>query len=366
MADFSKDKLISSMLQPKRGGGPNGPIIQEIGAVNGDDGKKDTDTDAVIELNDAGEFELSSPKKQAAAEQRAAAPAPAPAAVPEPEGPSLFDEMMAAQAAAKKEKEKVAAKATNKSFGTGFKKGFFGGGSGGTKTKATTGTSTKKKESEIINVKAAPGGAKKSVSHSLNNISKEVNEAMAESTNPAVKELQKGEWMTPDLMQIFATNPIISRGLRNPRCQKAMEMMQKDPEGAKKQFLGDTEVDEFMKEFGRVMGAHFDKLGDKQEQSQASNLGPLADAAIKREQERAAKTKSNPGIQPYDEKAAAEEKKVKDIVNNPELAQLLMDPKMQGILQDCGNPKKFQEHMKNPETARKIKLLFDAGLVKSE
>lgn len=366
MADFSKDKLISSLLQPNSGGSKTGrPIIEEIGTEGGTAGRSEKEEE-IIELNDAGEFEVSSPKKQTASQESANAPAPTPAAVPEPEGPSLFDEMMAAQAAAKKEKEKVNAKAKNKSFGAGFKKGFLGSGSGAKKKATTTTSTTNNKGPDVINVKAAAGGSKKSVSQSLNNISKEVNEAMEESTHPAVKELQKGEWMTPDLMQIFASNPIISRGLRNPRCQKALEMMQKDPEQAKKLFLGDTEVDEFMKEFGKVMGDHFDKLGEEQEQKSASNLGPLADAALKREQERIEKTKSNPGIQPYDEKTAAEEKKVKDIVNNPELAQLLMDPKMQGILQECGNPRKFQEHMKNPDTARKIKLLFDAGLVKSE
>lgn len=366
MTDFSsKDKLLASLLQPKSAATKGGSLIQEIGepAVVKED---------VIELNEAGEFEVASPKNEKGFVPAVEEVVPPPAPAPEPDGPSLFEEMMAAQAAAKKEKEKATAKTNNTSFGTGFKKGFFGGGgsSGGAKKKtsmtSSSGRAKAKIDADVIDVKASATKGKKAGSESLNNISKEVNEAMEESTNPAVKELQKGEWMTPDLMQTFAANPIIARGLRNPKCQKAMELMQKSPEQAKKQFLGDTEVDEFIKEFGKVMGTHFDKLGDEQEKKAASNLGPLADAALQREQERIKNAKANPGIQPYDAKAAAEEKKVKDIVNNPELAQLLMDPKMQTILQECGNPTKFQEHMKNPDTARKIKLLFDSGLVKTE
>ena len=36
---------------------------------------------------------------------------------------------------------------------------------------------------------------------------------------------------------------------------------------------------------------------------------------------------------------------------------------MQKILQECGDPVKFQRHMSNPDTARKIDMLFKAGLV---
>jgi hypothetical protein len=358
MADFTTDKLISSMLQPQ-GGRKGGPIIEEIGA----------DKEEIIELNGDGEFELDSNQKQVAPKIEEVAPK----AVPEPEGPSLFDEMMAAQAAAKKEKEKQTTKATTKSFGTGFKKGFFGSSSS-SKSSGCKQAAKKPAADDVINVtakKSAGGIGKKQTSESLNNLSNEVRSAMEESTNPAVKELQKGEWMTPDLMQQFAGNPIISRGLRNPKCQKAMELMQSNPEQAKKQFLGDEEVDMFMREFGKVMGAHFDRLGSKQEeQAAASELGPLADAAIKREHERMEKEKkkktANVGIQEYDKKAAEEEKKVKEIVNNPEIAQMLMDPAMQTILQECGDPAKFQKHMRNPETARKIDLLFKSGLVKTE
>ena len=38
----------------------------------------------------------------------------------------------------------------------------------------------------------------------------------------------KKEWMTPDLLRRFATNPKLALGLQNPRFVKAMEELQKD------------------------------------------------------------------------------------------------------------------------------------------
>ena len=58
-----------------------------------------------------------------------------------------------------------------------------------------------------------------------------------------------------------------------------------------------------------------------------------------------------------------EDKRVAEILKNDELRTLLMDPSMQRILQECGDPVRFQQHMRDPNTARKIKVLFDNGLV---
>lgn len=40
-----------------------------------------------------------------------------------------------------------------------------------------------------------------------------------------------------------------------------------------------------------------------------------------------------------------------------------MDPELQRILQECGDPNKFQAHMRNPVIANKINKLYKAGLV---
>ena len=40
-----------------------------------------------------------------------------------------------------------------------------------------------------------------------------------------------------------------------------------------------------------------------------------------------------------------------------------MDPALQQILLECGDPARFQRHMRDPDTARKIIRLQQAGLV---
>lgn len=51
------------------------------------------------------------------------------------------------------------------------------------------------------------------------------------------------------------------------------------------------------------------------------------------------------------------------ILQDDELRSMLMDPTLQQILLECGDPAHFQRHMRDPETARKIVRLQQAGLV---
>ncbi len=43
-----------------------------------------------------------------------------------------------------------------------------------------------------------------------------------------------------------------------------------------------------------------------------------------------------------------------------------MDGKMQQVLMDCGDPVNFQQHMRDPSTAAKLRKLQQAGLVQIE
>ena len=51
------------------------------------------------------------------------------------------------------------------------------------------------------------------------------------------------------------------------------------------------------------------------------------------------------------------------VLQDEELREMLMDPELQKILQECGDPAKFQRHMRDPAIAYKIKRLYEAGLV---
>ena len=51
------------------------------------------------------------------------------------------------------------------------------------------------------------------------------------------------------------------------------------------------------------------------------------------------------------------------VVSDRELSSLLLDPVFQQTLKECNDPLMYSMHMRNPDTARKIKLMFNAGLV---
>jgi hypothetical protein len=305
-------------------------------------------------------------------------------AVDKDEGPTMMEQIMAAQAEAArgvKIAKEVEDKKSAKGFGGGFKKGFLGGGDGKPKS-GTTGTSTAE---AIPTIRANKAAANNGKAASLSKVNDEIRKGLAEGKTPLTKELERGEWMTPELLKEFSTNPVISKGLLDPRCKDALELMQKTPKEAQAKYLNDKVVDTFLKEFGKVMGGHFEQLGAKQE-AEAAKVAKKAEkdkvglSAIKTSTKNAVVAK--PPVLSYGSlheqallrQAAAkqttgaakdvEDAKVKEIINNSELSAMLMDPKMQTILQECGDPIKFQQHMRDPATAVKIKKLFDAGLVR--
>ena len=135
--------------------------------------------------------------------------------------------------------------------------------------------------------------------------------------------------------------------MQNPKCMTAMQLMQSDPEAAKKKsvpiryiydsqhanwlfiyyicrFMGDPDVDAFLKEFGRVMSAHFEKLGAQQSASVSAltkahveEMGVLQAVAARRAQQQ----------------VDAEDARVREVLEDQELRELLMDPHMQRVLQ---------------------------------
>jgi len=343
---MEKDKLIASLLQPTgsgmRGGGP---LIQPLG-------------------------------EEAEAASLAAPPAP-----PASDGPSLLEQMMALQSEARKEQElekDKEVKKTTATFGKGFKKGFFGGGgvagSAAPSSSSSSSSSAAKQppapapaaakasqQSDIPTIRPAAkpaGGSSKG--NSL--VIEEVQSALKEEDHALLRDLKAGQWVTPDLTQLMMGNEVLARGLRNPRCTAAIELMQRDPKEAQRRFKGDPEVDLFLREFGKVMSAHFESLSQKQQgeqqQQQAPEVGPLHAEVLRR-----AEAEGGGAKKKVVETSTEEETRVKEVLNDPELREFLMDPELQRILQECGDPIKFQRHMQNPATAYKIKRLFDSGLV---
>ena len=212
------------------------------------------------------------------------------------------------------------------------------------------------------------------------------------------------EWMNDNLTARMQANPVIRKGMMNPKCVAAMQLFQTDPKQAQAKFAGDVEAEVFMREFSLVMSDHFMELGrqqDAQKQSQgqgqsqsqsvvskvaapliqpvgsssktakattgnsnststgggsSTSMGPLHEQAMRNSHMHGTMTQTP-------ESKVAEDKKVEKILQSDELREMLLDSKLQAILQECNDPMKFQRHMQDPVTARKIKLLFDNGLV---
>jgi stress-induced-phosphoprotein 1 len=62
--------------------------------------------------------------------------------------------------------------------------------------------------------------------------------------------------------------------------------------------------------------------------------------------------------------AGSSDEQREQAMNNPEVQRVLGDPVMQQILRQMqDDPSAIREHMKNPEFAKKMRILTDAGVV---
>jgi chemotaxis protein histidine kinase CheA len=161
-------------------------------------------------------------------------------------------------------------------------------------------------------------------------------------------------------------------------------------------FSSNAEARELMTELSSILGGHFEKLGADNDAKQAAaqqaafdaelaKHGPLAQAAMlkhaaQQQDSSSNNSSSSSSSRPHAAAASAKQKKKKieevdveevDPVANDvarvladnELKTLLMDPELQRVLQQCGEPGKLRYFMSHPEFGPKIKRLAQAGLV---
>ena len=141
---------------------------------------------------------------------------------------------------------------------------------------------------------------------------------------------KQSEWMNDDFMSRFSKNPRLMKGFQDPRCQKAMEEMQKDPKAASAKYANDPEIKEFLREFMGLMGDHFGNLADEADKkaqeaapAQAAAAGPMAD---------------------------------------PQVQAIMSDPEFMPILQQCQQPGYFTRYMQDPRYAPRLQFLLDKGV----
>lgn len=347
--------------------------------------------------------------------------------------PSILDMMIAAQREAKQQmpgssnnsKSKSDSKqplpgATGDSSaatkGLRFKKGFLSSSSSSStstskklsSTGSTATTIIQSRDDDIIDLKKPAVRSKATGDAAL--VLEDVQRALAEDEHPMLKALKQNDWITPDLATKIRSSDVLSRGLSDPRCMAAIQLLQKNPQQAMQQFQHDPVVSLFLREFAGIMASHFESLGgpstavgrdpssdEPTGQSRAPlvqempEIGPLHSKVLsdaESSKQRNKKSAGGGGGGGGGEVDREEERRVQkvrrmltptinllqqlllyhvlllhQILQDDELRSMLMDPALQQILLECGDPVHFQRHMRDPETARKIIRLQQAGLV---
>ncbi|CAM9851409.1 unnamed protein product, partial [Chrysoparadoxa australica] len=265
-------------------------------------------------------------------------------------GPSLMEQMMAESQAAADE-SKAETRRLKKEFGGGFAKGFLGGSRSSKKKgkkaaqEATTSVSKAPRKAaggvldgEPKNQSAGLGDMRSVKAKQDGLVLLDVQEALK-----GRQKLEDGAWMTPDLMEKISSRPELVAALQSPNFTKALELMKSDPAKAKALLQKNPQATELLAELASILGGHFQELGAAEDmqlsqekvEAAANAAGPLAEEAVKRQLSEA----------PLPEPTSQEQQAVEEVIGNPELRALLMDPEMQHVLQECGQPGRLGYYM---------------------
>ncbi|KAG5184650.1 hypothetical protein JKP88DRAFT_163122, partial [Tribonema minus] len=200
----------------------------------------------------------------------------------------------------------------------------------------------------------------------------EVQDAMAEQGRALLSSTDA--WLTPALLSKIAARPALAAALQSPRFTRALELMRDDPRAAMALFGGDADARALFTELLGLLGTHFEELGAQTSQAapppdpaaaaaaaaaaEAAAQGPLAQAALRRHAEAATSNGGSSGGS-----SGAADADVARILADEGLRELLVDPGMQTVLQECSAPGRLRHYAAHPEWGPKIRRLAQAGLV---
>jgi len=148
---------------------------------------------------------------------------------------------------------------------------------------------------------------------------------MAKSDLKAQVLSSKDKWLTEGLMQQVSTNPKLLSGFQDPETMQAIALMQTNPKEAMQKYKNNPKVTEFLIEFSKLMGGHFEEL-EKKEKKAEKNIPPVE--IIKE-----SKTKEQVEL----------EKKLAD----PQVQALLQEEQIQNFLKrlQMGEPLDFYQYL---------------------
>lgn len=272
---------------------------------------------------------------------------------------ALMEKALAAREQKRKETEE-ARRSADLASGAGLKKGFLSGG----KAKKTSGEKEKAREKEPEDIPFIRGVADPDAARRESLKMPEVQKALQQSTQK-LKEDQS--WVTPQLLQALSSRPDLSKAMSDPKIQEAMQLMQTDPDAAKKRYKDDPEVTGFLKDFTGLMATHFEVLGKEEGKGKAPSPPPAAeppkpvaapitglDLAAKPPPAMAKKT------------GKASEGSTGLPIDDPAVMNALQDPEVQSLLAAIRAGHPFELHelgQANPRLFMKVKILLDSGLL---
>ncbi|ELU12371.1 hypothetical protein CAPTEDRAFT_228977 [Capitella teleta] len=165
----------------------------------------------------------------------------------------------------------------------------------------------------------------------------------------------KDTWLTEDLLKQVTSNPNLSKRLMDPTFMQAVTEFQTNPQAAMLKYQNNPEMQSFIRDFCRIMGNHLSNLpGNSTDQ-------PPPIAVSDSTAEISVASSTNPK-----QATAEDERRMQDILANPEIRTILQDPRVQRLLEVLRtDPDKAQKILQSPdpEMAKMIRKLCEVGLL---
>lgn len=276
-------------------------------------------------------------------------------------------------------------KASSQTFG-GFKKGFLFGGNSSHKSKV------KSSSSSGSNVKSSPDVPY--ITKKSPDVGHQIPEVQQTLTAEAQKIAQnKDEWLTDDLMKEIEANDTLFKKLGDKKYVDAVNQFQSDPVKAMERYKDDKEIQEFLTAFCKIMGEHFSGLADKQDKATTpSKPAPHSKIVELNSESEVKQAKSTPPqtMNPMmsetlytrlptggadmsvrsstnpNQPTAEDERRMQEIVANPEIRNILLDPKVMKLIESLKfNPDEGTRLLQQADSSlrEKIHKLVQCGLL---
>ena len=175
---------------------------------------------------------------------------------------------------------------------------------------------------DLTHIKSNPGTTTKT--NVLNNFNKDLK---TNQDSPNINLLNnlannKQQWLNQELLMKIAQNPNLMRCFMDPRFSTVIQELQTNPKECLKKYGNNPEFSTFIKEFSALMGDHFNNLAKNPMQG-------------------------NPNY------------------NNPEVQEIINDPKIKPILERLQKEGKIDmnEIMRDPYVSAKFKILIDKKIL---